>query len=282
MPETPPEQATPPAAPEPAAPRDGAPLIVVTVADPAQSDDPALALRKQQLYEDAVARHGGNPVTLHVNTPADEKARLLARMDGLLFTGGAGDIDPELYGETPNGARNVDRPRDAMELEAWRAAERRWIPVLGICRGHQLINVFSGGSLIQDVPSHAGTPYGHGEAMTHDLDVDPDSRLARAIAEAAPDGFAATESSDTILELAVNSFHHQAVDESRLAPGLRAVAWAHSEAGRLVEGLESREERWVVGVQCHPERPESTPPELDGLWADFIQAVEEARAKRAK
>jgi gamma-glutamyl-gamma-aminobutyrate hydrolase PuuD len=262
-------------------PQENAPLIVITVSDPAQTDDPELTRRKQQLYVDAVARHGGNPVLVHVNTPAEERSRLFDTMDGLLLSGGAGDIDPALYGEATGGARNVDRARDDMELAAWRAAEQRWIPVLGICRGHQIINVFSGGGLIQDVPSHAGTPYGQGEALVHDLDIDPDSKLARAIAEAAPNGFAATEQADSILELAVNSFHHQAIDESRLARGLRAVAWAHSEAGRLVEGLESREDRWVVGVQCHPERLESTPEEFDGLWADFIQAVEAVRAERA-
>jgi gamma-glutamyl-gamma-aminobutyrate hydrolase PuuD len=259
-----------------------APLIVITVSDPAQTDDPALTLRKQKLYAEAVARNGGNPVTVHVNTPPAERDRLFADMDGLLLSGGAGDIDPALYGETPNGARDIDRARDDMELEAWRVAERRSIPVLGICRGHQLINVFSGGSLIQDVPSHAGTPYGQGTALTHDLDIDPDSRLARAMAEAAPDGFAATEAGDTILELAVNSFHHQALDQARLAKGLRAVAWSHSEVGRIVEALESRGGRWVVGVQCHPERSESSPEEIEGLWADFMQAVEATRAERAK
>jgi putative glutamine amidotransferase len=260
---------------------DNSPLIVITGADPAQTSDPALTLRKQELYAEAIERHGGKAVAVHVNTPGPERERLLAEMDGLLFSGGA-DVDPASYGETANGARDIDPARDAMELEAWRAAERRAIPVLGICRGFQIINVFCGGSLIQDVPSHAGTPYGQGTARTHDLDIDPDSTLARAIAEAAPDGFAGTESSDAQLELEVNTFHHQAVDQARLAKNLRAVAWAHSiEAGRIVEGFEMRGKRWVLGLQCHPERPESTPEELEGLWADFIQAAEAARAARA-
>jgi putative glutamine amidotransferase len=257
-----------------------APLVVITATDPAQTDDPALTLRKQELYAEAIARNGGRSATLHVSTPAAERERLLAVMDGLLLSGGSGDIDPALYGETPAGARDMDRGRDDMELGAWQAAERRSIPVLGICRGHQIINVFCGGSLIQDVPSHAGTAYGRGTAMTHDLDIEPDSTLARAIAERAPDGFTGTEAGDTQLHLEVNSFHHQAVDAARLASNLRAVAWAHSEAGRLVEGFEMDGERWVVGVQCHPERLESTPQEMEGLWADFIQAVEAARAER--
>lgn len=256
------------------------PLIVITVADPKLTDDPAFATHKNELYAAAIARHGGAPALLNVSTPPQERDRLLGTMDGLLLSGGA-DIDPALYGEQPNGARGIDRARDALELAAWQEAQQRVLPVLGICRGMQAINVFSGGSLIQDVPSHAGTPYGRGPAHTHDLDMDPDSRLARAVAEAAPDGFSGTDTEDTMLELAVNSFHHQAVDASRLGKGLRAVAWASSEAGRLVEGLEGRDGRWVVGIQCHPERIESTPEELDGLWADFLQAVEAARAERA-
>jgi putative glutamine amidotransferase len=256
------------------------PLIVITVADPATKADPALAARKNELYAEAIERHGGRPALLHTGIPAPERERLLAEMDGLLLSGGS-DVDPALYGETPNGATDLDRPRDDMELEAWRVAGRREIPVLGICRGFQAINVFMGGGVIQDVPSHAGTPYGSGPAMTHELEIQPDSILARAIAEAAPDGFAGTEEADTMLELGVNSFHHQGVDASRLARGLRAVAWAHSEAGRLVEGFEAQGDRWIVGVQCHPERTDSTPEEFEGLWADFIQAVEAARAARA-
>jgi gamma-glutamyl-gamma-aminobutyrate hydrolase PuuD len=265
------------------APAPDAPLVVITVTDPAWTDDPELTLRKQQLYVEAVAAQGGNSVTLDVKTPAGDRDRLLEAMDGLLLSGGAGDIDPATYGETPGGAGRIEPGRDELERLAWQVAERRAIPVLGICRGHQMINVLCGGSLIQDVPSHAGTPYGQGTALTHDLDVDPDSTLARAIAERAPDGFAATENGDTMLHLAANSFHHQAIDQARLAPSLRAVAWAHSsEVGRLVEGFEMRGDRWVVGVQCHPERLESTPQEFEGLWADFLQAIEAARAQRAE
>ena len=256
------------------------PRVVVTVADAAADPDPAARASRNALYADGVRRHGGRPLLLDASVPPAERDDALATMDGLLLSGGA-DIDPALYGELPDGTQEPDRQRDDMELEAWRMAEKRAIPVLGICRGFQAVNVFCGGSLLQDVPSHAGTPYGSGTALTHDLDIDPDSILARAIAERAPDGFAGTEAGDTILHLAVNSFHHQAVDQLRLAKTLRAVAWAHSEVGRLVEGFELRDERWVVGVQCHPERLESTPQELEGLWADFIQAAEAARAERA-
>jgi putative glutamine amidotransferase len=252
---------------------DAAPLIVITVSDPAGAADPLLAARKNDLYAEAISRHGGQPALLSPSTPAPERDRLLGAMDGLLLSGGAGDIDPTLYGQTPQGAQPSEPERDQLDLAAWREAERRSAPVLGICRGMQAINVFSGGSLIQDVPGHAGPPYGQGEAQMHDLDVEPRSRLGRAIAAASPDGLAAGDPSDPLLELQVNTYHHQAVGASELAPTLRAVAWAPSEAGRLVEGLEGQGPRWLVGIQCHPERTESTPKELEGLFDDFVRAA---------
>ncbi len=255
-----------------AKPATAAPLIVVTGAYAAGSSDPALTLRKNQLYVDAVRDHGGNPVMVNSATPAVERDRLLAQMAGLLLTGGP-DVDPALYGETPAGAAGVDPARDQLELAAWRAAKDRSVPVLGICRGLQAINVFAGGKLLQDVPSHAGTPYGHGQAHTHVLEIQPRSKLGRAIASAAPDGVAGEDPDDTMLELEVNTYHHQAVRHDALAPGLHAVAWADSEAGRLVEGLEGVDPRWLVAVQCHPERTESTPEEFTGLWTDFVQAA---------
>jgi gamma-glutamyl-gamma-aminobutyrate hydrolase PuuD len=84
-----------------------------------------------------------------------------------------------------------------------------------------------------------------------------------------------------MLELEVNTYHHQAVRHDALAAGLRPVAWSNSEAGRLVEGLEGLGSRWLVGVQCHPERTESTPEEFAGLWVDFVQAATRFAATRS-
>ncbi len=254
------------------------PLIVLIVADPTGSRDPDLTLRKNELYADGVRRHGGTAALVSVATPAAERDRLLAGMAGLLLTGGA-DVDPALYHQAAAGAKDLNPARDELEQNAWRAAERQSVPIFGICRGLQSINVFAGGSLLQDVPSHAGTPYGEGPAHTHNMEVDSDSRLGRALAEGSPDGLATTDEDDTTIELTVNTYHHQAVDQLRLAPGLRAVGWAASETGRLVEALESRDGRWIVAVQCHPERTESTPNEFEGLWEAFVRAAREATAE---
>jgi putative glutamine amidotransferase len=253
------------------------PLIVLIVADVASSTDQALTQRKIQLYLDGVRRHGGDPATVSAATPPAERDRLLGEMAGLLLTGGP-DLDPALYHETVAGALDLDPARDALDQQAWTEATRRSVPVFGICRGLQAINVFLGGSLLQDVPSHAGTPYGHGPAKTHDLEIDPNSRLARTLAAGDSEGLAATDENDDTPELVVNTYHHQAVTQARLGKGLKAVGWSSSEAGRLVEALESRDSHWVVAVQCHPERTESTPDEFEGVWEAFVRAARQTAA----
>ncbi|MGD0249209.1 MAG: gamma-glutamyl-gamma-aminobutyrate hydrolase family protein, partial [Candidatus Limnocylindrales bacterium] len=205
---------------------------------------------------------------------------LLGTMNGLVMTGGP-DVDPALYHEPLAGASDLDPARDGLDRLAWREAERRNVPVFGICRGFQAVNVFSGGSLLQDVPGHAGTPYGDGPAGTHNLEIDPNSRLARALAEGSPEGLATTDEDDPTIELTVNTYHHQAVDHDRLAAGLRAVGWAASDEGRLVEAFEGRGDWWIVAVQCHPERTESTPIEFEGVWEAFVREAREASATPA-
>jgi putative glutamine amidotransferase len=133
----------------------------------------------------------------------------------------------------------VDSRRDAFELALVRAAERLDLPLLAVCRGLQLLNVAWGGTLWQDLPSERPSGVLHEQpgardARTHQVDVEPESRLARALGTA---------------QLACNSFHHQAIRE--LAPGLSVVARA---ADGVIEGVESEPERgWVIGVQWHPE-----------------------------
>jgi len=248
------------------------PLIVATTSDASQAANPDLLRRKQELYLEAIAAAGGHGVLLDTSTPVDERHRLLESMAGLVFTGGA-DLDPGLYGEVPAGAADCDPERDRLEGEAWQAAARRSVPVLGICRGMQAINVFSGGKLRQHVDAHEGPGWGEGPPRTHGLEIAPGSRLGRAVASAAPDGVAGGDPEDDSLDVEVNSYHHQGVGPQELAAGLKAVAWSDSQPVRLVEALEAPGSRWVVGVQFHPERLESTPAELSGLWTSFIEAA---------
>ena len=180
-------------------------------------------------------------------------------MTGLLLSGGA-DVHPARYGQEIDGSLDIEPERDRLEAEAFATAVRRGVPILGICRGLQAINIFSGGGLLQDVPGHIGASYGHGPAATHPLRVTGGTRLAGWLGD--PEA------------LEVNSYHHQGIRADDLAPGLVASAWADSEAGPLVEGLESGDgDRFLAGIQCHPERTESTPAAFERLFAAFVDAA---------
>jgi len=239
-----------------------APRIVVTLGVPDGQARPDLAVRRNELYVAAVARHGAVPVRLDARTPSAVRDEALRTMDGLLLSGGA-DLDPGRYGQPIAGSHDIEPDRDELEALAWQAAESRQVPVLGICRGLQAINVFSGGTILQDVAGHAGGGYGTGPPATHPLRLVPGTRLAGILG-----------SLDT---LEVNAYHHQGIREGDLAPPLRPAAWADSSAGPLVEGLEGTGEQFVVGVQCHPERTESTPAEFEKLFAAFVQAAASAQ-----
>jgi len=196
-------------------------------------------------YIPAVLR-GGWTGAIRLATP-DAPAPSLDGVAGLLMPGGY-DIHPCRWDEEEllHDTAEPDEARDALEiplvLEAW----RRGLPILGICRGEQVLNVALGGSLIQDIPSRfgledalhrRGTPEEADEA--HQVAIAPGSRLARLVGGT---------------EATVNSRHHQAV--LQVAPGLRAVAWFRQgpQGPDLVEGVEAEApDRWVVGVQWHPE-----------------------------
>ncbi len=244
------------------------PRIVVTLAVAAAQVEPDIAARKNRLYVEGIARHGGEPVALDATADAPTRRAAFAAMDGLLISGGA-DLDPARYGQPNRGSVEVEPERDELEAEAWAAATARSTPILGICRGFQAINVFSGGGLLQDVAGHRSPGWGHGPARSHALRLVAGTRLARILSPAKIVG--ATE---------VNTYHHQGVRAADLAPGLRANAWASSPAGDLVEGVEAADGRFVFGVQCHPERQESTPDEFERLWAVFVDACRGPVASR--
>jgi putative glutamine amidotransferase len=236
------------------------PRILVTLTHPASARDPAVQEVKNARYLDALRRHWAEPLAVDARTPAADRAAAFAAAQGLLITGGA-DVDPAAYGEAPHGSGPTDPGRDALDRAAFDAATDRGMPVLGICRGLQAINVFSGGAVVQHLEHHESPPYpSHAaEATRHPLHLVPGTRLAALL---------------NVRSLAVNSFHHQAVDTRRLAAGLRAAGLTPYNGGELVEALESEQpDRWLFAVQCHPERSETSPPELEGLWSAFVDAA---------
>jgi putative glutamine amidotransferase len=190
-------------------------------------------------YARAVLAGGGIPVLLSPLIGASHAARALDGLDGLLLTGGE-DIDPEWYGEEPSPLLfPPNRERDLFELALFAAARQEGLPILGICRGIQLINVALGGTLYQDLPSQrAGTvdhrPAGERGTAVHRVRLAASSRAARALR---------TD------EVTVNSIHHQGIKD--LAPRLIATGW--SEDG-LIEAVETPPDApWLLAVQWHPE-----------------------------
>ncbi len=207
-------------------------------------------------YVDKVAQAGGVPVQLD---RAADPVDLVAHLHGIVLTGGA-DVDPRRYGSTPGpGQGGYEPDRDRFEAALLDAARDAGIPVLGICRGAQIINVHHGGTLVAHLPSDSGE--GHSSyaypryERTHRLRVEPGTELARLYGETA----------------VVNSYHHQAVD--RLGEGLIATAWATDGVIEAIEHVE----RAVLAVQWHPEAVPGVEPCFDWI---VRKAAEKARGQR--
>jgi putative glutamine amidotransferase len=235
------------------------PRIVVTLHGPEQASREEPTWASFDPYLDAIRRAGGEPVPLDPTTSLQARAAALASMDGLLLPGGV-DLDPALYGEEAHPSVVVEAARDHLERAAWSAARARQLPIFGVCRGFQAINVFSGGRLEQHLEGHDSSTHA---PEPHPLHLDPDSRLAAILGDSEP-----------LLRTEVNSYHHQAVRPADLAAGLVASATAPHVDGELVEALESADPAdWLVGVQFHPERSEFIGPEFERLWQAFVRAA---------
>jgi putative glutamine amidotransferase len=192
-------------------------------------------------YSAGIAAAGGLPVILAAHASADDSlARTLELLDGLVLSGGA-DIDPAAYGADPDPrTTNTRAERDGYELALARRALQRNLPVLGICRGMEILNVAAGGTLVQhlaDAEIHLHTP---GEFSDHGVRLEPGSLAARAVG---------TE------RTAVRSHHHQGID--RLGSGLVATGWA--EPGGAIEAIEMEDRRWALGVLWHTEEERGSP-----------------------
>ena len=190
-------------------------------------------------YATSVAKAGGVPVFIPLDV---DIAEILPRLDALVIAGGE-DVDPARYGAEPSPETGpCSALRDDLELAAVRIAHERGMPVLGVCRGHQVINVAFGGTLVQHLEGDLGpvhmTVLAPRAERTHDVRLAPGSVPAAVLGTT---------------ELAVNSYHHQAVGEP--GDGIRVVAWAADGTPEAIQHAGGR----IVGVQWHPETFDGDP-----------------------
>jgi len=188
-------------------------------------------------YIEAVKKAGGEPRILDFLMPLNRIPALLEELDGVLLIGG-GDYEPSLYGAQRDPLCGESCPvKDNFELELTRKAAEMGVPVLGVCRGLQTINIAFGGTMHQHVPNVTGIQHQQkaGNVFWHDVNIVPGTRTARLIGR------------DVI---ATNSYHHQAAD--KIGEGLVVGAWSRDG---IVESLESKPgATWIFGTQWHPER----------------------------
>jgi putative glutamine amidotransferase len=210
-------------------------------------------------YVRALARAGAIPVVLPP-LAIDTVPSLLACLSGVCLSGGP-DLDPAAYGASPSPDLGPTEPSlDRFELEVARWADRSGLPILGICRGAQALNVARGGTLHQHLPAVTDHSIDHrqaepGWAETHEVRVENGSRLLSVLGRDL---------------LGVNSFHHQAVDQ--LGADLSPVAWAPDGT---VEGIEDPGDRFVLGVQWHAETLDNDPHPR--LFEALVAAASDAR-----
>lgn len=213
-------------------------------------------------YTEALIGAGACPVALPVGIPDESILDLLSHLDGVVFAGG-GDIHPKAFQqESHPAAHDIDQARDELEFKLFRHTIENQIPFLGICRGLQVINVALGGSLIIDIPTDRP------QAMQHDFsETQPRDYLAHQVKVAPASILAEIIKGDT---LAVNSYHHQAID--RLAPILAAVAWS---ADGIIEAIELPGYPFGLAVQWHPECLLADLA-MQALFSTFVKCAGEA------
>jgi len=211
-------------------------------------------------YVEALESAGLVPLVVPPLASPESAATILDAVDGLMLTGGE-DVNPSRFGAHPHPKlKAVNDRRDSTEISLLLEAKRRRTPVLGVCRGVQLVNVALGGTLIQDIGAECPGALDHDDgsprkARTHEISVESGSLTAKALG---------------VTHCAVNSLHHQAVKD--VGAGLRVSA---TSSDGIIEGLESADDDWwMIAVQWHPEEMTDSPEPWDrGIFRAFADRL---------
>jgi putative glutamine amidotransferase len=232
------------------------PLIAVT----ARLDPGVDTFYLRRYYAEAVEAAGGLPVHVPLIPDREYLTALGARIDGLMLSGSDSDVDPARFGEEPHPRLGpVYRERDETDLLLLELAEARRVPVLAICFGLQSLNVARGGTLIQDIASQVPHAVKHERRLphtdfSHSISVEADSILARLAGAS---------------EARVNSSHHQAIKD--VGRDLRVIARARD--GVIEAVADTRSDRYVLGVQWHPEIDWERDELSRAIFRNFVEAA---------
>ena len=214
-------------------------------------------------YIESIEMVGGIPIVIPECKYPDIAHAYLDRIDGLIISGGV-DVSPYLYGENPiKEVEYFSVERDHFEIALVKGAIERGIPVFGICRGTQIINVALGGTLYQDIYKQTGSEFGHNpesmpvDRLYHKVIVEEDTNLKTLFKDA---------------EFLVNSFHHQSIKDF----GENIIASAYSQDG-IVEAIEMKNNKFVYGVQWHPEDLTRDYPQFRSLFQYLIDLALEKK-----
>lgn len=216
-------------------------------------------------YYDAIVRAGGLPITLPPLEDKTDLAQFLPLVSGILFPGGE-DLSPEKFGQEPHPAMTRVQPRrEEMELALIELADKAQIPVLGICMGCQVLNVYRGGDIIQDIPDLRPDAHPHkaesGNPCLHPVQVAENSRLHRILGKTT---------------FTTNSYHHQSIG----AVGDNLIVNGQTEDG-IIEGIEATDHPFMMGFQWHVELDRDHTPENDLIFEAFVEAARTYRDERS-
>ena len=240
------------------------PAVYPLVGIPSRSDQTSRSstpiFTQNRTYVEAVAIASGAPVLIPLNLDEEALRAIYERLDGLLLAGG-GDLHPKHYGEAIHEkCGKPDEARDVVELRLARWSLAEGLPVFGICRGIQVLNVAAGGTLCQDIASQVRGSLKHDcwpdyprNYLAHQVTVSGDSHLAAILSHG---------------QVGVNSMHHQTVKD--LAPRFRVVARA---SDGLIEAIEDHDHPFAVAVQWHPEELVEDAPPMRRLFEEFVSAA---------